>query len=71
MKKKNVLDQHDYRYLDFYTPSSLKKEFADGLVAPLGTHYPDSKQSSLCSYSLMLNRKAPNTNYLYTVSCLT
>jgi hypothetical protein len=28
---------------------------ADRHVAPLGTHYPDSKPTSLCSFSLMLH----------------
>ena len=40
-----ILDQHIYTrstHLDFYSASSLK-------------HYPDSKSSILCSYSLRLH----------------
>ena len=47
-----VLDQHDK--LDIYSASSLKQQFAGWYVDPL-THYPDSEQTSLCSYSLMLH----------------
>jgi hypothetical protein len=39
-----VLDHHAY----------LKQQSAGRLVAPLGTHYPDSEPTSLCSCSLML-----------------
>ena len=43
-----------------FIASSLEKT-TDKHVIPLQTHYPDSKSSSPCSYSIMLC-KATNTN---------
>jgi hypothetical protein len=39
-----VIDQH--AQLDINSVSSPKKQSADRHVAPLGTHYPDSKQQT-------------------------
>ena len=34
--------------------SSPKQQSTDRHITPLGTHYPDSKATSLCTYSLIL-----------------
>ena len=45
-------DADEIRFvLDLYSASSLKQLSVDRHVAP---HYPDSKPSSICSYSLVL-----------------
>ena len=51
--------------MDFYSASSLKQQSAGRHVAPLGTHFPDSEPTSICSFSLMLHSgEATNTNYI-------
>ena len=61
-----ALNQHDY--FNFYSACSLNQQSAGRYVAPLKTHYPVSKSTSLCSYSLMLcvyiSRDATNINFI-------
>ena len=55
------LVQSKHAKWDFYNASSLKQHSMGRHVAPLLTHYPDSKPISLCSFSLMPENQAANT----------
>jgi len=58
-----ILNQH--ADLDIYTVSSLKQQSQGRQVAPTQTHYPDSKQTSVCSYYFcMLRLEVENTNFI-------
>ena len=58
--------QHQHAQLDLYSVSSLK-QVSGQTCRSTRTHYPDSKTTSLWSYSLMMcaQRRSSNINLIY------
>jgi len=48
----DICFEKEHAYLDFYSASSLKQQSMGRHAAPLKKHYPNSKPTSLFSYSL-------------------
>ena len=49
----------------FLSTISLKQQSKGRRVTKLGTHYPDSVPTSLCSYSFMLHAKRRSNKYKF------